>query len=317
MQSQLNNDDQQDSFEKKLNERLGDFDLISLLRLLKMHGIQEDAIWFSSHNSIASQNRVIESIKLINNNAFILVNIGILAPTGILPAYMRQFMDRADVDDISLQTFFKLFDHMLILSYLSQLYPEVNRSFFEDWQKTKRCYTELQNMRSECSLHWLFETAFPEFTVKLTPLHYSTTPHKSSTELGQLILGSKTDNTKEVLQRDSFNVSLALRPELISTALDWPQTVRTRLDEWVFPWLHAFSMYLEIYLCTRTFGTHLKLFERSALGYDPYFQRRVSATKNHTHQWSESALIYADRIPHRPSYEKPHIVWEDARRLSV
>lgn len=316
MSSLLKTPTKERSLEQRIGERLGDFDIISLLRLLKSEGIDENAVWFSSHNSIASQNSLIESVKIAQDHAFIEVNIGILAPTGILPGYIRQFMDRPEVDELGIQHLFKLFDHLLISSYLAQLYPEINRCFFEDWQKTKRCYIKLQNMRSECSLHWLFALAFPEFNVQLIRLNHAKKPCHQASELGQITLGQKTQPTTTTFKKDSFKVMLYLRPELISSALDWSETVKGRLVNWVFPWLRDFSTYLEIHLLTHFFGTHLKLFDRSALGYDPFCQS-IGEKANHTmHQWLHHSLIFADNVPDDITPAN-RLSWEDAGRIRV
>lgn len=316
MPSPIKADTTQKSLEQQIGERLGQFDLISLLRLLKSEGIDENAMWFSSHNSVASQNSLIESVKIVQNNAFIEVNIGILAPTGILPGYIRQFMDRPDADDQGLQHLFKLFDHVLISSYLAQLYPEINRCFFADWHKTKRCYTKLQNMRSESSLHWLFETAFPEFNVKLNRLNYAQKRCPETPKLGRITLGDKAQSSTVNLMKDSFKVMLYLRPELISSSLNWSQTVKSRLVDWVFPWLSDFSTYLDIHLFTHFFGTHLKLFDRSALGYDPFRQHSGDKADNAMHQWLHHSLIFADNVP-ADTTPVNMLSWEDSGRIRV
>lgn len=316
MQSLFKADKHKENLEQLINRRLGDFDLLSLLRLLKSESFGENTVWFSSHNSISSQNSLIESLKIVGNNAFIEINIGILAPTGILPGYIRQFMDRPDVDNDGLQQLFKLFDHLLIASYLSQLYPEINRSFFANWQRTKRCYTKLQNMRSESSLHWLFETAFPEFTIALERLNYVSKPPKIASEIGQITLGESVKDAHTEFEKDSFRVTLNLRSELISSALNWSDVVQKRLENWVFPWLSEFKIYLEINLQTHFFGSYLKLFEKSALGFDPFYPSNNNTSTHCTYQWQHHSLIFADfipvDIPQEPSFE-----WEDSGRIRV
>ncbi|TDF42236.1 hypothetical protein EYS14_05255 [Alteromonadaceae bacterium M269] len=316
MQSLLKSDASPKSFEQQINDRLGDFDLVSLLRLLKSQGIEEGDVWFSSHNSIASQNGLIESVKLVHDNAFIEINIGILAPTGILPGYIRQFMDRQDVDHDGLQHLFKIFDHLLILSYLAQLYPQINRCFFDEWQKTKYCYTQLQNMRCESSLHWLFETAFPEFAVVLERLNYAQKPGKLATEIGQITLGEKVQGSEAKPKKDSFRVTLSLRQELISTAINWPEIAKVRLENWVFPWLSEFKMYLEINLLAHFFGSHLKLFNQSALGFDPFYPGHDSNSSSSTHQWHHQSLIFAGFVPGK-KFEESSFHWQDSGRIRV
>jgi hypothetical protein len=304
------------SLEQEINRRLGDFDLISLLRLLKHNGFGEKAIWFSSHNSIASQNRIIESVILNETHAFVELNIGLLASTGILPGHIRQFMDRADVEEVSLQSFLKFFDHLLIISYLGQLYPEINRHFFEDWQHTKKCYTELQNMRCECSLYWLLETAFPEFTISLTASTLCENGNKTSAVLGSMTLGlSKTSTAQK--HNLGYRIYLFLRPERGNLTSDWPEKVQTRLNEWVFPWLASFSTYLEVYLCISRHDTHLRLFNKSALGYDAFYHSDKAQNTDYIEDSMHTTLIHSGHPNIVAKDKKQNMLWQESWRIQV
>ncbi|WP_133470992.1 hypothetical protein [Paraglaciecola marina] len=299
--------------------KLGEFDIISLQRLLKYHGYDEQQIWFSSHNSIASQNRIIEAVTFENDQAFVQLNIGLLASTGILPGYIRQFMDRPDTDEISLQHFFKLFDHILILNYLGQLYPEINRCFFDDWQHTKHCYTELQNMRSECSLHWLLSTAFPEFSVTTTPYTKATHSHQAELTLGSMLLGAIDKSTSTSFE-PGFKIYLHLRPEWTPPSTDWGNKVKTRLNEWVSPWLTSFTLYLEIYLCISRTNLHLRLFGQSALGYDPFLSSQGQGTSTlglNNEEPTHCTLVHHELKLATISEVQPTNIWNEYWRLSV
>ncbi|MES2824660.1 MAG: hypothetical protein V4732_13730 [Pseudomonadota bacterium] len=254
----------------QISAQIGNFDLIALLRLLKHEGIATQDIWFSSHNSLASQNRVIESLKIRENCAFIELNLGLLASTGIIPSHIRKFMERPEVSDSGIQTFFQLFDHLLISHYLGQLYPEINKNYFRHWPQTKKCYTELQNMRSECTLHWLFESAFPEFSILITHTVVRSEQSAKPKILGRMML-EKHDNSVQENLAEGFKISLFQRPEWNKSLDDWQSQIRQRLNEWVFPWLKSLFIYLEVDLCLHAHRSHLKLFAQSALGYDPLY----------------------------------------------
>jgi hypothetical protein len=304
------------SLEQEINRRLGNFDLISLLRLLKHNEFSEQAIWFSSHNSIASQNRIIESVILKKDHAFIELNIGLLASTGILPGHIRQFMDRADVEEINLQDFFKLFDHLLIISYLGQVYPEINRNFFEDWQHTKKCYTALQNMRCESSLYWLLEQAFPEFTISLTRTSLSQNINPTHSILGSMTLGLAKTSTTQNKQR-GFRIYLFLRPERGSTTSHWVEKAQTRLNEWVFPWLACLSTYLEVYLCISRNDIHLRLFNKSALGYDSFYQSGKAPSAYNTDNSIHTSLIHSGPPNTVAKDKKQNVRWHAPLRIQI
>lgn len=306
------------SLEQEINTRLGDFDLISLLRLLKLHHYDEQSLWFSSHNNIASQNRLIETVNIDEKKgyAFIELNIGILASTGILPEHMRKFMDRPDVNEQQLQQFFKLYDHLLIVSYLGQLYPEINRNYFDSWQHTVACYTQLQNMRSKASLHWLLNTAFPEFENAIFSILSHNNDISSEPILGQITLGQLTSTNQET-QQLGFKFYMQLRPEWNNQPFDWQAKTKKRIIEWIIPWLKDFSIEVEFYLSITRSETHLKLRQQSVLGYDPFYQKGKRTSSGLFSTGNYTVLVHKQRLPDQPQKKPLQTEWEDTWRIRV
>ncbi|WP_185236177.1 hypothetical protein [Teredinibacter franksiae] len=334
MKPSLNFDTSPLSLEREINQRLGEFDLIALLRLLKHEGFQEQDIWFSSHNSLSSQNRVIESVTLyehseFTNSAFIELNLGLLASTGILPAHIRQFMDRPDVNEQSLQTFFQFYDHILIANYLGQVYPEINKIYFESWQHTKKCYTELQNMRSESSLHWLFERAFPEFYISLTRIPWASNTAQRLPVLGSSSLGQYREQANQNTQHTQcVKIIMTQRPHMGKSLEDCTLVVRQRVNEWVFPWLNALSMSLEICLRLSHSNKHLKLIDYSSLGYDPFYRSAQGLEQRDQMMPMQTITIHQGPIEpifeplnteecNAEQQENQNIVWEDTCRIHI
>lgn len=304
------------SFEQIINDRLNDFDVISLLRLLKHNGYGEQSMWFSSHNNITSQNRVIESVRLTDDAAYIEMNIGILASTGILPEHIRKFMDRPDVDENQLQRFFQLFDHLLISNYLGQLYPEVNRIFFNQWAHTQTCYLELQNIRSEASMHWLLNTAFPEFKIALVKYAPDTKRPHSKPRLGRMTLGHEIP-PKIQSEKVGFKIYLLLRPTWHDILSSWQVKVKKRITEWIIPLLRDFSMEVTFYLCITRSDTHLKLRKHSVLGHDPFFSKNKLHHDEQDDQYDYSVFVHHESLPHIPNKPEPKTVWNDDGRISL
>jgi hypothetical protein len=306
------------SLKQEINARLGDFDLISLLRLLKLHHYDEQSLWFSSHNNITSQNRLIESVNIDGKQgyAFIELNIGILASTGILPEHMRKFMDRPDVNEKQLQQFFQLYDHLLIVSYLGQLYPEINRHFFDNWQHTVACYTHLQNMRSKASLHWLLNTAFPEFEVAIISSLSNDNNFLSEPILGQMTLGEISAQEKETTQL-GFKFYMLLRPEWNNQPFDWQVKTKERIIEWIIPWLKDFTIEVEFYLSITRSETHLKLRQQSVLGYDPFLQEGKKTKIESSNVANYTVLIHKQSLPEHSQHKPLQREWEDTWRIRV
>jgi hypothetical protein len=305
------------SFVQAINARLGEFDIISLIRLLKLRHYDEQSIWFSSHNSIASQNRIIESVTIDEKKdcAFIELNIGILASTGILPEHMRKFMDRPDVDEQQFQRFFQLYDHLLIFSYLEQLYPEINQNYFDDWHRTVACYTRLQNMRSKASLHWLLNTAFPEFENAIFTTLSSRSVCTSKPILGQMTLGA-IKPLKEA-QQLGFKFYMRLRPEWSDQPIDWQVKAKKRIVDWVVPWLEDFCIEVEFYLSIPRSDTHLKLRQQSMLGYDPFHQKGQEIKVDSIWTDNYTLLIHKQCLPAPQQEKSSQLEQEDTWRIRV
>lgn len=310
------------SFAQAINARLGDFDIISLIRLLKLVHFDEQSLWFSSHNSIASQNRIIESVTIDEHKsdekkrcAFIELNIGILASTGILPEHMRKFMDRPDVNEQQFQQFFQLYDHLLILSYLGQLYPEINRNYFDNWQHTVACYTHLQNMRSKASLHWLLNTALPEFEHSIINTFPNQNFCTSEPILGQMTLGAiKPLMTTQQL---GFKFHMRLRPEWSDQPINWQVKTKKRIVDWIIPWIKDFCIEVEFYLSIPRTDTHLKLRQQSILGYDPFQQQRQEIKVDSFRTENHTRLIHKQSLPASKQEPPLQVASEDTWRIQV
>jgi hypothetical protein len=171
-------------------------------------------------------------------------------------------------------------------------------------------------MRCECSLHWLLETAFPEFTISLTRSTICQNVNKPSSVLGTMTLGLANTSTTEK-QNSGFRIHLLLRPERGSTASDWPEKVQTRLDEWVFPWLACFSTYLEVHLCISRSDIHLRLFNKSALGYDPFYQSEKASTTYNIEDSIHTYLIHNGPLHPAAKDKKQNVIWEESGWIQV
>jgi hypothetical protein len=309
-----------------INARLNDFDILALLRLLKHHGFDEQSWWFSSHNNIVSQNRLIQSVSLKKEkdedeknkkeHVFIEMNMGLLASTGIIPEHIRKFMDHPDVDDNELQLFLTLFDHILISNYLAQIYPQINSVFFTHFAHTKACYTRLQNMRREVSLHWLLNTAFPECNIDITMAPGVENECYCRPILGKMTLGSAID-TQQKSANTELTVLLTLRAEWSDFKFSWQAEMQKRITEWVIPWLQDFSMKIVFYLRRPRSHNSLKLQQQSVLGYDPFFTHNQEQYSSKLEQHSFSELLHQQTLPIVVQSPIAQPQWEESWRIRL
>ena len=315
MQAQYDTFDS-DSIIDHINARLVDFDVLALLRLLKQQGFEEKNWWFSSHNNIVSQNRLIQSVSLNHDQVLIEMNMGILASTGIIPEHIRKFMDHPDVDDLQLQHFLALFDHILITSYLAQLYPQINSTFFEHFNHTQACYTRLQNMRREVSLHWLLNTAFPECYVDIAMAPDAETECHCRPILGRMLLGLST-NKLQKSQINSVTVLLTLRPEWSDFDFSWQSELQLRIKEWVLPWLQDFSMQVTFTLRRPQSQNTLKLHQHSVLGYEPFFSKGHLQDSHKLENNDYSVLLHKQTLPMLTQSTHVKANWEESWRIRL
>lgn len=305
-----------DSTVDDINARLNDFDVMALLRLLKFRGFKEKNWWFSSHNNIVSQNRLIHSVSLNQDQVLIEMNMGILASTGIIPEHIRKFMDHPDVDDLQLQHFLALFDHILISSYLAQLYPQINSTFFGHFSQTQTLYTRLQNMRREISLHWLLNTAFPECYVDIVMAPDTETECHCRPILGRMTLGQGSDKLQRALN-NSLTVTLTLRPEWNDLDFSWQSKMQLRIREWVLPWLQDFSMKVTFMLRRPQSQNSLKLHQHSVLGYDPFLIKSHLQNSRILVSNSFSVLLYKQTLPILRQSFQALSQWEESWRIRL
>ncbi len=273
--------------EKKINSRIAEFDVLALLRILKFEGYNECQVLFHSFENMASQSSLISHVNLKDDRVEIYINAGLLSTQSPLPGYFFRKMENESINTELMETFFRYFDHLLILDYLRNTYPEINEYFFREWELTKYYYVVLQNMRSIQSLHWLFQLVYPELQVQIEKKEITESKKTSQMLLGDIVLGevSSIGGVKKY-PIPGVRILLIYDCEYWMDFQLLPDEIRQRLKELVFPFLNKIEMYLEINLDIFITDKWLKLYNQSNLGYDHFFggdtrNRRVRIFKGY------------------------------------
>jgi len=236
---------------RRLNTELARFDVLALLRVLKNQGYEEQCMWFSSHNSLASPSRIIQTLVLSDTQekkmARIELNLGLMSGGGLLPDYLRCYMNQANVDAASMIEFLQFFEHLLISHYLIQVYPEINADLFTDWNKSKQQFVVLQNMRSSCGVYWLFQTVFAEFWVVLQRKTLANEHLSSGIVMGCTTLGDQqTLGNSSHLSGEGFLLTLTLRECSGVRSFAWLQEVQWRIEYLILPFLNGIDTPFDI-----------------------------------------------------------------------
>jgi hypothetical protein len=258
--------------ERSIKERIRSFELVALLRLLAHHGWRPEELVFQSHHSQVSQGSLLQDIEFEvepHRQAVISLNVGLLGPQTPLPSYFQKKIDW-DLDAAAFCGFLRYFDHVLIQGYLLQVYPELNRVLYPDFEATKRRYATLLDLRSPGTLHWLFHLVFPELDVAVAKAPMGRSLVSQSIVLGRTALGEDAIFGGACrVPVMGLAVTLATDEELMRPGRPWPKEVAARLDALVFPLLRAVGVDLTIMLVIRSQQTFAKLHGESYLGYDP------------------------------------------------
>lgn len=258
--------------EKNITARIHEFDLLALLRLLEKIGYPFESIRFRSHSSICSQAGLIKSISFRDSprrEVVVSMNVGLLSAQSPLPSYFRK---RLDVDQRSarnFEMFCSFFDHLLLLNYICNLYPELNTKLYPSWQENLQRYLHIIDLKSSSALHWLFQLVFPEVhvSVKQTVMasRLKTVPLLlGSTQIGcEATFGSHTH-----VPVSGRTVTLVTDNELNNTGVPWPKEARQRLNELLFPVLRPTGVHLHVELMLQDQKRWVKLMPQTFLGYD-------------------------------------------------
>jgi len=269
-----------DTLKAKIAKKIHEFDPVSLLHLLESLGYRLEEILFKSYASISSQPSLIQGIEFQQEpirQVIISVNLGLLSAQSTLPSYFLKNMDRGLIDNLTFIDFISYFDHVLILNYLGNLYPEINTKLFADWELTKRRYLLMLDFKSCSTLHWLFQLVFPELVIKVEKAMVPRVIQTTSIRLGETTLGNDAVfGSAKKASVYGLRITLLSEGESTDSGDPWPREIRNRLDCEIFPLLRSIGIDLEIALVIRSQKSWIKLHAESYLGYDKIQGGQVS-----------------------------------------
>jgi hypothetical protein len=238
-----------DTLEQRINHQIGEFDLISLLRLLKHKGYQEKFMRFDSYSSQTSQERLIRRVSINNEHVLIVVDLGLLGIQTPLPSVMiREIKPEIGQGSFS-DKLLDMLDHTLILNYISNIYPEINSEFFPDWAQTQRQTLLLQNMHSASTLFWTFQQTFPEFSLTMDNQDIEQKINALPIILNHSNLGDGSHFGGIVgTETPCIRINLYLEKEHYRHHVLWVDEVEKRLQVFIYPLVDKREIYLIISL---------------------------------------------------------------------
>jgi hypothetical protein len=285
----------------EISKRASAFDPIALLDLLAHLGYRPEEILFESHESVASQPRLIHSIEFKKSpirHVVISLNMGLLATQSPLPTYFRDLLQDADLDEQAFAEFLRFFDHRLLQNSILAIYPERDTTVIRDWEQMKLGLLKLLGIRSESTLHWLFQLACPELEVRVDRGTLSRFVKLDGAELGVSVVGDPRTVlggwTKAPVP--GFHVTLFCEEEHTDFGRPWAEDVRRRLDSIVFPVISDAALELKVSLVIRSEKVWAQLRPGSYLGFD---RIKGGARRNREVQVFKGTVVpgtYADKM---------------------
>jgi hypothetical protein len=244
-----------------LRRALHRFDVYSLLALLRHLGFRREQILFRSHPTSSSQPCILQDIEIRRGSAprvIITVNLGLLGAQSPLPSYFMKRLEKGNLDTRLFLDFIGFFDDRVISNYLSSIYPEGDPALFPDWEKAKRDYLLMLNLRSCSTLQWLMRLAVPELGVRVEKADMRHTPSCRQITLGKADLGGEAVFGRHASVRvDGLRVTFYSDDECTAKGNPWPSEVQNRLSRLVFPALRAVGVDIEIFIVIRS-GSSLR-----------------------------------------------------------
>lgn len=236
--------------ELRINQQIGEFDLISLMRLLKHKGFQDKHIRFDSYSSQTSQERLIREVKIYSDDhVLIVVDLGLLGIETPLPSVMIRDIKPEVGQGTFADKLLDMLDHSLILNYIINIYPEINSGFFSNWSNTQRQILFLQNVHSVSTIHWMFQQVYPEFSVTLDQKDIDQMVNAIPIILNQSNLGDSAYFGGVVsTEAPCIRVNLYLEKEHYRNHVLWVDEVEQRLQELIYPLIDKREVYLVVSL---------------------------------------------------------------------
>ncbi len=261
-----------EALKKKIVQKCRAFDFLALFQILAHMGYRFDDIFFKSHIGTESQTNLIQAVEFqdgIGRHVIVSLNLGLLSAQGLLPSYFFKKMETDAIDEKAFCAFIGYFDHFLIRGYLLNLYPEINKRAIPDWEQTKRRYLSMMDLKSDKTLYFIFRHTFPELGIQVQKRTFKRHVETTHPIIGESRLG---DNAVfgSVAQVPAYGKQVVLYSdgEVTGSGLPWPNEIKARLADLIFPRLRPVSIDLEIVLVIRSQKGWAKLDAKSYLGFD-------------------------------------------------
>ncbi len=258
--------------QKKIQEKIHEFDLYALLQLLNYLGFRRSEILFKSNLTTVSTSNIVENIEFLSEpikQVVIFLNFGLLSNQSPLPSYFFKTIENDTIiDEKALTDFLEFFNHIIVDNYLNNICPESITSLYSNWETVKRAYLRLAGVNSVALLHLMFSLVFPELGINVVKRKHKRSLKSDGMRLGYCrlaegyILGAYAS-----VPVAGFDVTLYCDEEY-DRKDTWAEKIAKRLYTILFPILQEKLLDLKVILVIRSQKGWVQLYKQSYLGID-------------------------------------------------
>ncbi len=276
--------------ERRIKQRIKEFEPTALLDLLASIGYEPQQIGFRGHLSASPQPSIVHDIEMLGRpggegsaaepagpRVMIVVNLGLISCRSPLPSYLLGLCHALDTRD-PVRELLDLLDRSLLHTRLTTQQPD---RILPGWDDVRLDFLRIHGLDSPMGLRWLFRHVFPELTVRVSRVtdDYRVpfdAARLSYSELGRCAFG----NTSRLTVQD-VKVTLTT-DEALFWGQPWPRVAERRIRHYVLPLLAEVSMNLTVMMVRLGAGSHARLTEdrpfppASYVGYDPMVGNQAS-----------------------------------------
>lgn len=264
-------EDMKMNLQQKIQKKIKDFDLYSLIKLLESAGYSHKDMYFESNLNQVSYSSLCESITFFKETpqVRITLNMGLLGSASPLPSFFRKYIDSEEVNEEALIRFLNFFNHHLIHLFISTLVPEDNDQLFSSWKETQADYLSLLGVESISTLWFLIKICFPDLVIEVVKNPQVIQLNASSFILGKDGLGAHSYLGKRFNQTlSSFKVIFNTEEDFSELGVPWPIEINRRLVEWIFPLIKKSDLHLSIVLVIKHKYNYMQLGAKTYVGFD-------------------------------------------------
>ena len=272
-------DQAQERLRKRLLSKASSFDLLALLKALRLLGYEPDDIFFENAVDEAVTRTLVRFVRFEDrpiHRVVVGVNMGMMGPNGPLPSYFQQFAENlSDREPFDLMIGF--FDHLSLKNLFASLYPDFYSRYYDSWEGMRKSYLGICGMTSVDRVHWVVSQYIPELPVHVSRARFRKTSDHHVARTGVTRLdGTGIVGRGYQAESHGFQVRLHAELEKDSRGFSWAKIVTDRYEQHLKPLFDVYNVEVTLSLWIENHESWATLNRQGFLGFER-IQERTAA----------------------------------------